>query len=60
MRRDQFGAETNRACRDNSARGLFGARNIRRGDFSAQVHVSTTINAKLEYKAIKLLLRVRV
>ena len=59
MRRDQFGAETNRA-RDDSARGLFGARNIRRGDFSAQVHVSTTINAKLEYKAIKLLLRVRV
>ena len=59
MRRDQFGAETNRA-RDDSARGLFGARNIRRGDFSAQLHVSTTINAKLEYKAIKLLLRVRV
>ena len=59
MRRDQFGAENNRA-RDDSARGLFGARNIRHGDFSAQVYVSTTINAKLEYKAIKLLLRVRV
>ena len=59
MRRDQFGAETNRA-RDDLARGLFGARNIRRGDFSAQVHVSTTINTNLEYKAIKLLLRVRV
>ena len=64
IQRDRFGAAITALrifgagmirCRDHSAQGRLSAR-----DDSAQFHFFSTINTRLEYKAVKLLRRLRV